>query len=79
MYALHQCLTLYVCGLQAVDVCLLQGGVHVEQVGHESQVEFAVPGGDVIRRDKLPAVQPRCLLQHQLGPEVQIVLLHVHI
>lgn len=71
-------LTLYVCTLHAVDVDPLQGRMHVEQVGYKGQVEFAVSRCDVMRRDKLSAVQPGRLLQHQLGPVVQIVLLHVH-
>lgn len=70
-------LTLYVCHIH-VEVRLLQGGMHVEQVGHEGQVELAVPVGDVVGGDELPAVQPRRLLQHQLGPLGQIVLLQAH-
>lgn len=49
--------------------------MRVEQVGHEGQVELAVPGGNVVRRHKLPAVQTGRLLQHQLGPLVQVPLL----
>lgn len=70
-------LTLYVRRLHVVEVDLLEGGMHVEQVGHEGQVELAVSVDDVLRRDKLPAVHLRRLLQHQLGPLGQIVLLQV--
>lgn len=69
--------TLYVRRLHIVEVDLLERGMHVEQVGHEGQVELAVAADDVVRGDKLPAVQPGRLLQHQLGPLGQIVLLQV--
>lgn len=69
-------LTLYV-RLHVVEVDLLESGMHVEQVGHEGQVELAVSVDDVLRGDKLPAVQLRRLLQHQLSPLGQIVLLQV--
>lgn len=68
-------LTLDVHGLHAVQVGPLQRGVHVEQVGHEGQVEFAVSRGDVVGRHKLPAVQPGRLPQHQLRPLLQMLLL----
>lgn len=74
---LNVSLTLYVCHVH-VGARLLQGGMHVEQVGHEGQVELAVPVGDVVGGDKLPAVQPRRLLQHQLGPLGQVLLLRAH-
>lgn len=73
---LHLHLTLYV-RLHIVEVDLLERGMHVEQVGHKRQVELAVSADDIVRRDKLPAVQLGRLLQHQLGPLGQIVLLQV--
>lgn len=70
-------LTLYVRCLHVVEADLLQGGMHVEQVGHEGQVQLAVAVDNVMGGDKLPAVQPGRLLQHQLSPLGQIVLLQV--
>lgn len=74
----HARLTLEMCTIQAVDLGPLQRRMHVEQVGYEGQVELAVSRCDVLRRNKLSAVQPGRLSQHQLGPVVQVVLLHVH-
>lgn len=63
----------------AVDLSLLQTRMHVEQVGHKRQVEFAVSRCNVVRGNKLSAVQPGGLLQHQLSPSVQIALLYRNI
>lgn len=75
---LSLCLTLYVLSLYAIDLSLLHSWMHVEQVGDKGQVEFAVSRSDVMGRNKLSAIQPGRLLQHQLSPSVQIALLHVH-
>lgn len=62
----------------AAAIDLLQSTMmHVVQVGHKSHVEFAVPRCDVMRRHKLSTVQAGRLLQHQLGPLVQIPHLHI--
>ena len=75
-------LTLYQRCVNAVGLCCLQGRVHVEQVGHERHVEFAVASTNILGRHKLPAVQPGSLLQHELSPVLVISLLcrqtHTH-
>lgn len=71
-------LTFYQCHVYGVGLTSSHRRVHVEEIGHKGQVEFAVSSRDVTGGNKLSAVQPGGLPQHQLGPLKQIRLLHTH-
>lgn len=73
-HVMVQQLTLNVCVLHG-PCKTVQARTHVEHVGDEGHVELAVSGRDVASGDELPAVEPRRLPQHQLGPVGQVLLL----
>lgn len=76
MYALtFRWLTLQHGGVNAIVGGPADCRICVEKVGHEGHVQLLVPGHDVLRGDELPAVEPRCLPQHELRPLLVIRLL----
>lgn len=61
-----------------VHVFVLRFGqcrILIEQVGHESKIEFWVSADDVGRGDKLPTAEPVGLNQHGLRPVLVVFLL----
>ena len=47
----------------------------IEEVGHIGHVEALVALDDVLGTDKLSAANLSCLLQHLVGPKLEIVFL----
>jgi hypothetical protein len=54
----------------------MKGGVIVEKVSDEGQIEFVDAIDNVLGRQKAAAAELIRLLEHQLGSAQQIVLLH---